>query len=167
MPKSAVKTQDKYADIAQALQQTLENRPNYQDTADLQRAIDELFSDSPCTTMPLAPWHWDYEQSNHVVETPLLYPNGRKIPVAVVAHVHRDGLLVQAYFKASMAKTPTDQDKELVDDVTAQLGTEYHLLEVPGEERSHIVFTIAKDTSEIVDAVDRVARTVATITGTP
>ena len=164
MPKTAAKATDKYADIAQELQQTLESRPNYRETADLQRTIQELFSDSPCTAMPLAPWHWDYEQSNHVVVTPLLYPNGRKIPVAVVAHVHRGGLLVQAYFKASMAKTPTDQDEEPINRVTAQLGTEYHLLEVPGEDHSHIVFTIAKDSSELVDAVDRVARTIATVT---
>ena len=164
MPKTAAKATDNYADIAQELQQTLENRPNYQESTGLQQTIEELFSDSPCTAMPLASWHWDYEQSNHVVETPLLYPNGRKIPVAVVHHVHKNGLLVQGYFKDDSITAPTDQDKELINRVTAQLGTEYHPREIPGEPSSHIVFTIAKDSSELVDAVDRVARTIATVT---
>lgn len=157
---------DQYQFIAQELQRNMEERPNYQPTMELHKALEKLFKKGPHQVQHLAPWHWDDQQSTHAVETFLTYPNGKKVAAAITQHVEKNGLLIQAIFTDPNGRR-TDAGEhphqQLVDRTSLQFGTEYHAQQPPNCEMSHIIYAVSPDTKELPDTINRVAQAAATI----
>ena len=149
-----------YHALQQEINRTVAARPNYQATMDFHKSLEKTFKKGTHQVRQLAYWHWDDEQSSHVVETPLTYPNGHKVAVVITRTTTEEKVLVQATFNNPAAEGPT---QKITDHVSQLFETHCHASTGPDTEPTHITYDISQNPARIVDTVNRVAQSAATM----